>query len=287
VTVPADKGDQLQLAVGAVETLAALRGVPGVHDAILARQPAADGSAVLAGYVIGPDPALGTTGIRQHLLTVLPPDLVPDCVIVLAELPLAADGGYDLAALPRPQAEQRPADVHVAPRTPMERQVSDVMQGILSLDSISVHDSFFALGGSSLQAAQLASKLGNIFDVDLTLPEVFASPTVKGLCELIVQSLGEQLGARRLRPRRRAWVAVRRFPKRMEQGWRNVHRRLPRLLRIWIWPGIPCGAVPDSPNPGTAPGQVPGLLTPSQSTGSHGPGHGAKPLPQSGTPLQE
>jgi acyl carrier protein len=257
VIVPADKGDRPQLAVGAVEALAALRGVPGVHDAILTRQPAADGSAVLAGYVTGPDPALGTTGIRQHLLTTLSPDLVPDCLIVLDELPLAADGGYDLAALPRPQAEQRPADVHVAPRTPMERQVSDVMQGILSLDRISVHDSFFALGGSSLQSAQLASKLRDIFGVELTLPDVFASPTVKGLCELIVQSLGEQLGARRLRSSRRAWVAVTRFPRRLEQGWRSVHRRLPLLMRRWIWPGIPCGAVPDSPDPGTAVGHVP------------------------------
>lgn len=257
MTIPADKGDRPRLAVGAVETLAALRGLPSVHDAILTQQLAADGSAVLAGYVTGPDPALGTAGIRQQLLTTLPPDQVPDCLIVLDELPLAADGDYDLAALPRPQAEQRPADVHVAPRTAMERQVSDVMQGILGLDRISVHDSFFALGGSSLQAAQMANKLGNRFGVDLTLPDVFATPTVQGLCELIVQSLGEQLGARRLRPSRRAWVAVTRLPKRLEQGWRSVHRRMPLLMRRWIWPGVPCGAVPGSPDPGTAASQLP------------------------------
>jgi acyl carrier protein len=257
VTVPADKDDRPQLAVGAVETLAALRGVPGVEDAILTRQPAADGSAVLAGYVTGPDPALGTTGIRQHLLTTLPPDLIPDCLVVLEEFPLAAEGGYDLAALPPAEAEQLAAEVYVAPRTPMERQVSDVMQGLLKLDRISVRDSFFALGGSSLQAAQLASKLKDQFGADLVLPDVFASPTAEGLCELIIQSLGEQLSARRLRPSRRAWVAVTRFPKTMDQAWRRVHKRMPLLMRRWVWPGEPCGKVPGSPDPGAAAGQAP------------------------------
>jgi len=59
-----------------------------------------DGRATVLGHVAGPDPTLGTAGIRQHLKPLLPDSLVPERLFVLDEIPLTPEGDYDVTALP-------------------------------------------------------------------------------------------------------------------------------------------------------------------------------------------
>jgi non-ribosomal peptide synthetase component F/acyl carrier protein len=178
-----------------VETVAALRDVPEVRDAVVTEHAGMDGGTMLLGYVVGPDPGLGTAGIRQHLVVRLPDYLVPDQLFVLDELPLTPEGDYDLSALPGPGADSSTIDSYVAPRTPMERQLAEVLQELLAIDRVGLYDIFFELGGVSLLATRLTTRIRDMFGVELSLRDVFESPTVDGLAQLIVRTQGELAGA--------------------------------------------------------------------------------------------
>jgi acyl carrier protein len=181
-------------AVDTFETLAALRDLPEVRDALVAEQPGPDGAPVILGYVTGPDPALGVAWIRQYLVARLPGHLVPASLFVLEEFPLTAAGEYDLSAFPQPEADDSRAESYLAPRTPMEQQLAGILAELLNVDRVGIHDSFFERGGFSLLATQLTSRIRETYYVDLSLRDVFTAPTVDQLAQLIVRAQGELLG---------------------------------------------------------------------------------------------
>ena len=171
-----------------LQTVGTLRDIPGVHDALVTEYPTADGRTVLVGYVAGRGPALDAAEVHQQLVNQLPDHLIPQHLFLLDALPLTAEGDYDLAALPKPDADSTPLDRYVAPRTPIECQLTEILDDLLDVDRIGVYDSFFELGGFSLLAAQLNSRIREKFSVELTLRDTFASATVEALAQLIVQA---------------------------------------------------------------------------------------------------
>ncbi|WP_171074146.1 condensation domain-containing protein [Nonomuraea basaltis] len=178
-----------------IETLAALRDVPEIRDALVTEHVAADGRLILLGYLTGPDPEQGTARVRQYLLTQLPDRLIPEHLFILDDLPLTPDGDYDLDALPEPDADSAQIDDYVAPRTPIESRLTTIFEELLGIDRVGIHDTFFELSGFSLLATQLASRIRETFTIELSLREVFGSPTVENLAQLIVRTQGESYGA--------------------------------------------------------------------------------------------
>jgi acyl carrier protein len=87
------------------------------------------------------------------------------------------------------------ADTYMAPRTPMEQQLTVMLQDLLSVERVGTHDSFFDLGGFSLLATRLTSRIREEFDVELSLRDLFGSPTVERLAQHIVAVQAENAGA--------------------------------------------------------------------------------------------
>jgi acyl carrier protein len=73
----------------------------------------------------------------------------------------------------------------------MERQLTEILQELLGLERVGIHDSFFELGGFSLLATQLTTRIREQFGVEPSLRDVFESPTVDELAQLIVRTQGE------------------------------------------------------------------------------------------------
>lgn len=182
----------------ATETAAALRDLPGVRDAIMTEYLDIDGRATLTAYVTSHDESLGVAKLRQHLVGQVPEYLVPGQIVVLDELPLTADGDYDLSVLPVPGYDLELADTYVAPRTPVERKLTAIFEELLGVDRVSIHDTFFELNGFSLLANQLAGRVHETFQCQLSLRDVFESPTVEGLAQLIVRTQAEKADAKDL-----------------------------------------------------------------------------------------
>ncbi|HEV2087566.1 MAG TPA: phosphopantetheine-binding protein [Cryptosporangiaceae bacterium] len=220
--------------VDPVETVAALRDIAEVRDALVTDRTGPDGETIPVGYLTGPDPALGTGQIRQRLLSQLPRDMVPEHLVVLEEFPLTPEGEYDLAALPEPDPQAAPVRGFVAPRSSMEQQLAGAFGQILGVDRVGIHDSFFALGGSSLQATVLTSRIYDDFDINLSLQDMFANATVDELSQIVIRTLGERSSAQKIKQRRRSLKGMA----------LAIHGKLPLPLRRLIPPGVPCGGAP-------------------------------------------
>ncbi len=121
--------------------------------------------------------ALGSENLRQHLQQHLPDYMVPQAVMLLAKLPLNANGKLDRQKLPEPEqaASQR---AFVAPRTATEQAIAEVWAEVLRRDQskISAEDNFFDLGGHSLLATQVVSRLRQRFLVEISMRAILTDP---------------------------------------------------------------------------------------------------------------
>ncbi|WP_338846005.1 amino acid adenylation domain-containing protein [Massilia sp. W12] len=125
--------------------------------------------------------------LRRELSALLPEFMTPSAFIVLPAIPLTAHGKPDRSALPAPNLH--PANkLSMAPRTPLETAIAQEFAALLGVEKVSIEDSFFDMGGHSLLAVRLLSKLRQSLHVELQLQDVFATPTVSGLARRVQQS---------------------------------------------------------------------------------------------------
>jgi FkbH-like protein len=89
------------------------------------------------------------------------------------------------------RAPSRRSEEYVAPRTGTEEVVAEIWAEVLGVEKVGVKDNFFALGGHSLMATQLLSRIREVFRVDLPLRTMFATPTVLGLVDALTLAYGE------------------------------------------------------------------------------------------------
>ncbi|MFI1564821.1 amino acid adenylation domain-containing protein [Streptomyces sp. NPDC020490] len=168
------------------EAEAALRRHPGVTGAAVVVRTL-HGEAALVGYAAGS--GLSEESLATHCRAHLPHYLVPSAFVLLDALPLTVQGKLDTAALPEPAA--RAPHAFVAPRTPAETVVAQVWCEVLDLPRVGVHDDFFALGGHSLRAVAVASRLRTAFDCPLAVRDLFEHPTVERLAAEVERRLLE------------------------------------------------------------------------------------------------
>jgi acyl carrier protein len=105
--------------------------------------------------------------------------MVPASLVRLEALPLTPSGKLDRQSLPAPQATEETG--YVAPEIPAEEQLAGIWAEVLGIDRIGAHDDFFALGGQSLLATQMVSRIRDVLGVELPLRRVFETPTLRGL----------------------------------------------------------------------------------------------------------
>jgi amino acid adenylation domain-containing protein len=125
-----------------------------------------------------------TPRLRKYLVEALPEYMVPSALVVLNELPLTPNGKVDRKALPAPERSGAEA-TYVAPRTPTEEALAEIFADVLGVKRVGVHDNFFDLGGHSLMAARLMARLRTASGIDVPLRNLFESPTVAGMAEVI------------------------------------------------------------------------------------------------------
>lgn len=133
------------------------------------------------------------TEFKTQLGKSLPDYMIPKVYIFLETLPLTANGKIDRKALPNPDEENLQKELYIEPTNQREKMLHEIWSKLLNISSIGIHDNFFALGGHSLSAISLVSLVRQKFDVELSLQDLFTSPTIASLSERIMQINGEQL----------------------------------------------------------------------------------------------
>ncbi|MDL4819442.1 non-ribosomal peptide synthetase [Actinomadura opuntiae] len=161
--------------------------LPGV-TLVQVAEPA-EGPAVkrLVAYVVAaPGAAVDPEELRAHVRAHLPESMVPAAVVVLEEMPLTPNGKVDTKALPKPDlAPAVPATAYRAPSGEREEAVAAVFADLLGLDRVGADDDFFALGGNSLIAMRVVSRIRRVLRTELPVRALFEAPTVAGLAALL------------------------------------------------------------------------------------------------------
>jgi amino acid adenylation domain-containing protein len=123
--------------------------------------------------------------LRSHLSAKLPAYMVPAAYVRMGSLPLMPNGKLDREALPRPEAEAYAGGGYEAPRGETEAAVAAIWADLLRVERVGRNENFFSLGGHSLSAVKLLSRINEQFGINLKLPSLFGSPTLAKLSGLV------------------------------------------------------------------------------------------------------
>lgn len=178
------------------EVEAALRAMEIFKEAVVvAREDRADNKRLIAYVVVNDKPPPTTSTLRRSLAETLPAYMVPSGFVLMDALPLLPNGKIDRRALPAPSLSRPELDTpFVAPRTPIEKLLAAIWTEILGLDQLGIHDNFLDLGGHSLMATQIISRVINRFRVELPVKSLLEAPTVAEMAAVIAEHEGKKLG---------------------------------------------------------------------------------------------
>ncbi|MFF0221631.1 amino acid adenylation domain-containing protein [Streptomyces sp. NPDC004629] len=165
------------------EIEAALTREPTIEQAaVVVRDDLADERRLVAYLLPAPGRRVPSPSrLRTLLAARLPSYMIPAAFILLDAFPLTTNGKLDRRALPTPTREDSVDARLVAPRTERERALAAVWSEVLGLDEIGVTDDFFALGGDSLSAVRVLTRVAAATGVELPPRALFETPTIERL----------------------------------------------------------------------------------------------------------
>jgi epothilone synthetase B len=185
----------------AAETGLGLCPLGGLDSARLRADFALEEDDVLVHALLGgqprPEQAPATTGsLEQELASFLrrklPEQMVPSAFVRLEALPLTANGKVNRQALPALEQKSLEAVGPRAPTTPLEQQLAALVGELLGVQQVGVEDSFFQLGGSSLQVVRLHGRLKEVFGREVPIVEMFRNPRISALAKHLTGEAREE-----------------------------------------------------------------------------------------------
>jgi FkbH-like protein len=158
-----------------------------VDEGVVVARVDESGKRLLIACVVLKERAQTTTlgDLHRFLATRLPLYMHPSRIVVLAAFPRSPGGAIDRKGLPGTAEAVKPRKPFVPPRSDLEKSVVAIWQDMLGVQRIGVHDNFFDLGGQSLLAVRLLSRLKREFGQEIPLSAMFEEGTVEHLCGLI------------------------------------------------------------------------------------------------------
>jgi amino acid adenylation domain-containing protein len=171
-----------------VETMIAEH--PKIKQAAVVGRERQPGEMQLVAYLVSatkPPPTVSE--LREFLTVKLPNHMIPTAVVFLEVLPLAPNGKLDRKALPAPGNARPELDTPlIAPKTAIEKQLAQIWEEVIDLRPVGIQDNFFDLGGHSLAASRIISRILKTFELDLPIKALFDSPTVADMAVVITQN---------------------------------------------------------------------------------------------------
>jgi aryl carrier-like protein len=132
---------------------------------------------------------LRLTELYEHLKSKLPEYMIPARIVPLSTLPLTANGKVDRHALPHPliQSQEQAKSLRAA-RTPTEQTLVHLWSEILERSHVGIEENFLELGGDSLLATKLLTRMRANFNIEVPLQVMFKNPTIAVLAKTIEQA---------------------------------------------------------------------------------------------------
>lgn len=178
------------------EVAAVVMQINGVKEAVvIAKETGADDKKLLCYWTsTAPNTPLNDADLRRAVAERLPSFMLPAAFIRLPALPLNSTGKIDRTALPDAgHARPELPILYAEGRTADEKRLTQIWADILQLDRVGIHDPFLDLGGNSLQAMRISSRVQHAFQVDIPPAQLLKSATVAQMMIIITQYRSRQV----------------------------------------------------------------------------------------------
>ncbi len=153
---------------------------PDIQEAVVIVREDEPGNKRLVAYLVAAELAGDSVTpdvLRQFAKEHLPEHMIPSAFIILDTLPLTINGKVDRRALPVPDYTSN--EVEPEQLTVVQELLVSLWSRVLGVSHVRITDDFFMLGGHSLMATQLISRIREVFKVDLPLRAIFNYPTIE------------------------------------------------------------------------------------------------------------
>lgn len=156
-----------------------------IESVVVVVKEATNKESMLIAYYISNE-KLEKSKIKIYLKMLLPEYMIPSYLIQLNDIPLTINGKIDYKLLPKPEySELIRNKEYYGPNNETQKKLVLIWQDVLGLTKIGIHDDFFELGGHSLKATKIISRIGNEFNIDIPLIDIFKNPTIENLDKII------------------------------------------------------------------------------------------------------
>lgn len=192
-----------RIELGEIESI--LTSHPAVRQAKVAvRGISSDTKRILAWVVADLDCPVVTDELNHFLADRLPAFMRPEVIAIIEAFPLNANGKIQLNALPDPAQRTSNAvdEAAVPPVGATEQYLAVMWSELLGMENINRNDDFFALGGHSLMALRMFSRINREFDQSLPLASLLQHPTIASLATLLAQPVGKTVSFTNFEPDR-------------------------------------------------------------------------------------
>jgi amino acid adenylation domain-containing protein len=162
------------------EIEAVLRALPNITDVAVTVGSDPGGEKAIVAYIVdGSSAPFEEAGFKEQLAQTLPPYMIPSALIRVSSLPRNAHGKLDRQFLPSPAFKA--SNTYVPPRSPEEEYLCAVFAEVLGRDRVGRDDNFFEIGGHSLLAMRIVSRIRKTMGLDLSIRVLFQAPTIARL----------------------------------------------------------------------------------------------------------
>lgn len=155
-----------------------------VKEVVVIAKEDKKGGKYLCAY-LSADKELTVSEIKGYLAKALPDYMIPAYFIQMESLPKTPNGKINRAALPEPEGNASTGAEFIAPKDETQVKLAELWQEVLGLEKVGINDSFFDLGGHSLNVLTLVMKVNEVFGVEYPINEVFNAPTIKQMSEYL------------------------------------------------------------------------------------------------------
>jgi len=180
----------MRIELGEIEI--GLRTHPLVREAVVTVRTEERNEKTLAAYIVPQSDPVAAKDLREFLKERLPEHMVPAYFVMLQEFPLTSSGKINRLALPAPGDDAAAVLDYVAPETAVEKVLAGIFSEVLGVARIGAIDNFFDLGGHSLMATQVASRIREAFRADLPVRSIFEEPTIRGLARSLLENQNDR-----------------------------------------------------------------------------------------------
>jgi amino acid adenylation domain-containing protein len=171
-----------RIELGEIESILQLH--PSIKQAVVLAKESISGDKRLAAYVVCNE-KFDREAVIAFLQSKLPEYMIPSLWKDLEKLPLSFSGKVDKKAIAEIEIEPIQIEYYEAPKTELQKHLSEIWQKTLGLERIGIQDNFFVLGGHSLLAMKVISIIRSETGLELSIREMFTYPTIQQQAEIL------------------------------------------------------------------------------------------------------